>query len=68
MTNVMSSLSGCSNEGFSAVIERGDEVISAAEAVTRSGGSVLKALSAAEGALPREHEYEAARYILLRQA
>ena len=43
MTNVMSSCSGCSNEGFSAVIERGDEVISAAEAVTRSGGSVLKA-------------------------
>ena len=29
----------------------------------RSGGSVLKALSAAEGALPREHEHEAAWYI-----
>ena len=28
----------------------------------RSGGSVLKALSAAEGALPREYEHEAVWY------
>ena len=52
MTNVMSSCSGCSNEGFSAVIERGDEVISAAEAVTRSGGSVLKAPQRRRGGTP----------------
>ena len=31
----------------------------------RSGGSVLTALSAAEGALPREHEHEAAWYLPL---
>ena len=30
----------------------------------RSGGSVLKAPRAAEGALPREHEHEAAWRIL----
>ena len=70
MTNVMSSCSGCSNESFSAVIERGDEVISAAEAITRGGGSVLKAPQRRRGGTPprsetaklHKHPYPRIRY------
>ena len=36
-------------------------------AAMRSGGSVLKALSAAEGALPREHRLRAGRAELCRE-
>ena len=65
MTNVMNSRSGCSSEAFSAVIQHGNEVISAAEAVARSGGSVLKAPQRRRGGTPprsvnaklRKHPY-----------